>query len=203
MFMRKSFLICLCVLAAVALVPPGAAEAHVDVHPQSAPAGGFELLRFVVYHGCDQSPTSRVSIKIPEGVVLVRPQVKPGWEISTVTGKYAESLQTGDQTISEGFTEVTWSGGTVPPFYTDDFTILARMPSQERAVFLAQQFCEGSTEPLEFAPVVALHQIQEEPAQPAEPTAASNPRSSQMAMILGGLGLLTGLAALVLTLRRR
>lgn len=200
--MRKSFLVWLCVLSAVALVSPGPAEAHVDVHPQSAAAGDFELLHFVVYHGCDQSPTIKVSVKIPEGVVLVRPQVKPGWEISTVSGKYAEPLQTGDQTISEGFTEVTWSGGTVPPFYTDDFTILARLPSQERAVFLAQQFCEGNTEPLEFAPVVALRQLQDKPAQPAEP-AASNAPSSQPAMILGGLGLLTGLVALAMALRRR
>jgi len=198
--MCKKFLVYLCVLAAVALVPPGMAKAHVDVHPHSAPAGDFELLRFVVYHGCAQGPTTRITVKIPEGVVLVRPQVKPGWEISTVTGKYAEPLQAGEQTVDEGFTEVTWSGGAVPAFYTDEFTILARMPLQKRAIFLAQQYCEGIADPLEFAPVVDLKE--QESAQPAEPTAPNAGSGQTAALVLGGLGLLTGLTALAMARRR-
>lgn len=201
--MRKRFLGCLCALAVVVL--PGAAKAHIDVHPQSAAAGDFELLRFVVYHGCDQGPTTKVTLKIPAGVLLVRPQVKPGWEISTVTGKYAEPLQTGDQTISEGFTEVTWSGGSVPALYTDDFTILARLPVSEKAVFLAQQFCEGQAEPLEFAPAVALTGFEDPSTAPAEadaPSTASN-TTATAALVVGGLGLLTGLAALAAARRRR
>lgn len=199
--MHKNFLVYLYVLAAAALVLPGAAKAHVDVHPHSAPAGDFELLRFVVYHGCDQGPTNRITLKIPEGVVLVRPQVKPGWEISTVTGKYPEPLQTGDQTIDEGFTEVTWSGGSVPAFYTDDFTILARMPLQKRALFLVQQYCEGIAEPLEFAPAVDLKE--QESTQPAEPTAPDAGPGQTAALVLGGLGLLTGLTAIAMARRRR
>jgi uncharacterized protein YcnI len=186
------------------LLASGAAEAHIDVHPKSAIAGDFELLHFVVYHGCDQGPTTKVNLKIPEGVVLVRPQVKPGWKISTVTGKYAEPLQAGDQKISEGFIEVTWEGGNVPAFYTDDFTLLARMPLRpgEKAVFLAQQYCEGKTEPLEFAPAVALKEKQEEPVQPSATDPA--PGSGQTtALALSGLSLLTGLIALVMATRRR
>ena len=201
--MRRGFLACPGLLVVAALLAPGAAEAHIDVHPQRAIAGDFELLRFVVYHGCDQGPTTKVTLKIPEGVLLVRPQVKPGWTISTVTGKYAEPLQVGDQQISEGFVEVTWEGGEVPAFYTDDFTLLARMPFKpgEKAVFLAQQYCQDTAAPLEFAAAVALQDAPVESVQ--QPDAASPGSGQTAALILGGLGLLTGLTALFMARRRR
>lgn len=178
----------------------GAAQAHIEVQPQAAEAGEFVLLHFLVYHGCDSAATTQVTVKIPDGVQLVRPQVKPGWQISTVTGKYAEPIFAGEKPITEGFVEVTWSGNTVPPLYTDDFALLARMPFKagEKATFLAQQHCEGLAQTLDFAPVVSLHA----PPAAAKPEAASSLSEPRVALILGGLGLLTGLVAIFMARRR-
>ena len=35
-----------------------------------------------VGHGCGDSPTIEIRVKIPKGVVIVQPQHKPGWTVS-------------------------------------------------------------------------------------------------------------------------
>lgn len=57
--------------------------AHVTLEPSSAPAGEYAKLVFRVPHGCEGSATVKITVKLPEGVLSVKPQVHPGWKIST------------------------------------------------------------------------------------------------------------------------
>ena len=64
---------------ALALAAPLAASAHVSVTPSDTAAGSYTVLSFAVGHGCDGSPTTKLSFDIPEEIVAVTPTVSPNW----------------------------------------------------------------------------------------------------------------------------
>jgi uncharacterized protein YcnI len=66
---------------ALALGAPLAASAHVSVTPSDTAAGSYTVLSFAVGHGCDGSPTTKLSFDIPEEIVAVTPTVSPNWDI--------------------------------------------------------------------------------------------------------------------------
>ncbi|WP_375464127.1 DUF1775 domain-containing protein [uncultured Methylobacterium sp.] len=80
-----------------------------------------------INHGCDGSPTNRVSVTIPEGFVGAKPMPKPGWQVTTARGAYARPYPSFHGTVSEGVTAITWSGGTLPDDAVDEFTFFARV----------------------------------------------------------------------------
>jgi uncharacterized protein YcnI len=104
-------------LAAVvtALVATPTAAAHVTANPSSAEAGGFGMVGFRVPHGCEESPTTSLTIRIPAGVVFVAPQAVPGWKVTTREGTLPEPVEAEGETITEGVTQVTWTGGPLSP----------------------------------------------------------------------------------------
>ena len=71
---------------------------------------------------CDGAATVALRVRIPEGVISVKPMLKPGWKIDTVTGKYSKTYQYfHGAKLSEGVTEVAWSGGKIPDAFYDEF----------------------------------------------------------------------------------
>ena len=54
-------------MAAALALGAAPAFAHVTVSPSVATAGSYTVLTVSVPHGCDGSPTTKVSIKIPDG----------------------------------------------------------------------------------------------------------------------------------------
>jgi uncharacterized protein YcnI len=100
-----------------------------------------------VPHGCGESATVRLSVRIPEGVIAVKPMVKPGWEIATVRGSYEKAYSYfHGATFSEGIKEVSWSGGKLPNAYYDEFVlsafIAADLPAGRTLYFPVVQECE-------------------------------------------------------------
>jgi uncharacterized protein YcnI len=78
---------------------------------QEARVGASYKAVMRVPHGCDGSAATAVRIRIPEGIVAVKPMPKLRW-------------------VSECVTEVRWSAGNWPdPFY-DEFVF----PSASRRV---------------------------------------------------------------------
>jgi len=71
---------------ALAVAVPLAASAHVEVSPDTAPAGGTTRLTFQFKHGCDESPTTALVITVPAGVGNVTPVVEGGWSIDRTMG---------------------------------------------------------------------------------------------------------------------
>jgi uncharacterized protein YcnI len=101
----------------------------------------------VVPHGCEESPTKKLAIQIPESIVEVVPEVHPGWKIETKE----EPLETpvtaedGDE-ITEHVSEVTFTaerGHELDPHQMDKFTINVGAPDTpgETLLFKTVQTC--------------------------------------------------------------
>lgn len=99
----------------------GAASAHVTLETREAPVGAGYKAVLRVPHGCEGTATTSVRVRIPEGVIGVKPMPKPGWTLATVTGKYPKTYELFHAKVSEGVVEVTWSGGKLPDAYYDEF----------------------------------------------------------------------------------
>lgn len=102
------------------------ALAHITLETRQAPLGSTYKAILRVPHGCEGSATTSIRVKIPEGVVAIKPMPKPGWTIETVKGKYAQAHDTSEKAkISEGVLEIAWSGGKLPDDYYDEFVFRA------------------------------------------------------------------------------
>ena len=88
---------------------------------RQAPVGSYYKAVFAVPHGCAGSPTVKLRVQIPEGVIGIKPMPKPGWSVETVKGKYATEYEFHGSKISEGVKEVVWSGGKLADDNFDEF----------------------------------------------------------------------------------
>jgi uncharacterized protein YcnI len=214
---------------AAALAVPAAAQAHVTAAPPTLPADGYGRIELSVPHGCEDSPTTSLTVQMPPEVQSATPQVVPGWKISTKEGELAKPYESDGEQVTEGVREVTWSGGRLDAHQLEVFGLSVRVSGNpgDEVAFKAVQKCvkgdhnwveipvEGEEEPPEPAPMVELVAAEEE-EQPDEPVAletASAPADSDddggastglvvVALVLGGLGLAAGVAGLM-TARRR
>ena len=55
---------------------------------------------------------------------------KPGWKLDTVSGKYPLSYSLGGAKVSEGVTEVRWSGGNLPDTFYDEFVFTSAIANE-------------------------------------------------------------------------
>lgn len=63
----------------------------------------------LVGHGCDGSATNQVRVTVPAGFQGAKPMPKPGWNLSTKSGKLATPYDNGHGgMVTEGVSEVTW-----------------------------------------------------------------------------------------------
>ena len=159
--MRTLFIL----VAAAALVAAPAATAHVTANPATAAAGSVTKIQFQVGHGCEESPTTSVAVQIPAGVANVAPEVEPGWKIAVKEGELPEPVEVFGETVTEGVTEVTWSGGTLSAHQFTDFGISMLLPSKpgETVYFPVVQRCQEGVNRWITIPVEG----QAEPDQPA------------------------------------
>lgn len=102
----------------------GSALAHVTLEARSAPVGSYQKLVFRVPHGCNGADTTRVRVRLPDGVVAVKPQPKPGWALHTQEGDYANPVQLHGSTLKRGVREVDWTG-QLPDAWYDEFAVMA------------------------------------------------------------------------------
>lgn len=122
------------------------AWAHVTANPGNAPAGESAVINFRIGHGCDGSPTTAVSVQIPDTVAGVTPEFVPGWSIDTTTGQLSEPVELHGETVTDGTREITWSGGTpIPDDSFFEFGVSMQLPDQagETLYFPVVQTCES------------------------------------------------------------
>jgi periplasmic copper chaperone A len=108
------------IVAALAAAP---ASAHVTLEGKQAAIGADYNAVFIVPHGCAGSPTVRLRVQIPEGVIATDAKPVDGWKLDTVKGKYATEYDMKGTKVSEGIKEVDWSGGKLPDKTRQDFVI--------------------------------------------------------------------------------
>lgn len=131
----------------VTLLSVASAAAHVVLERSETPVGKPYKAVFKVTHGCEGSPTVKVIINFPEGVIAVKPMPKPGWQITTEKAKYARSYGFyHGATLSEGVRSVVWSGGSLPDDFYDEFVVSAFIAGELKAgqtlAFPVTQECE-------------------------------------------------------------
>jgi uncharacterized protein YcnI len=105
---------------------PGA-SAHATLETREAPVGAPYKAVMRVPHGCDGTATIALRIRIPDGVIGVKPMPKPGWTLSTATGKYPRTYTLFHSKVSEGVVEITWSGGKLLDAHYDEFVLLTNL----------------------------------------------------------------------------
>jgi uncharacterized protein YcnI len=147
------------ILAVLAASP---ASAHVELDSRQASVGAEYKAVFVVPHGCAGSPTTKIRVQIPEGVIATEARPVVGWTIETTKGKYAVEYDYKGAKLSEGIKEVAWSGGKLPDKTRQEFVIetylTGSLKPNTMLYFPVVQECEqGVSRWIEIPPEGAMH----------------------------------------------
>lgn len=111
---------------ALAAAAAGSAQAHVTLETAQAPLGAAYKAVLRVGHGCEGAATTRLRVRIPPGVIAVKPMPKAGWRIETVIEAYAQPYDHYGESLGEGVAEVSWTG-SLPDAYYDEFVFRAML----------------------------------------------------------------------------
>jgi periplasmic copper chaperone A len=216
-------------LLALALLVPAAAQAHVTLQPNEAPEGAYTVLDVRVPNETESANTTKVAVQFPEGFGDVSYQAVPGWEVEVVHDKLKKPIETDDGPITEGVSEVIFSGGKLAPGEFQDFPLSVQIPGKagEELTFKAVQTYDdgevvrwiGAPETEHPAPQVLVTAAKEEGATAttaagtAEGTAAASSSESSSsdsddnglaiaALAVAVIALLVGAAAVFGSRRR-
>jgi uncharacterized protein YcnI len=131
-------------LAGLAAAVAGPALAHPVFAQPDVSAGSHWAGELRLGHGCAGSPTTSLRVEIPEQLVVVRPQPKPGWTVEVEREPLAEPVAgEGGRLITERVTAITWTG-RLPDDQFDVFGLAARLPDAEGPLaFDIIQTCEA------------------------------------------------------------
>lgn len=129
---------------ALGLALSSQAWSHALSVDKDAPAGGWHFVQIGIPHGCGGSPTTGVRINIPDDIFMVRPELKPGWEMTMNMRKMNPPITSEGVTYSESVDEIIWRGGVVGDLEFDRFNLLALMPrkANTKIYFRTIQECE-------------------------------------------------------------
>lgn len=150
--MRTRSIVAGSLLAGTLVLLPAAAAAHVTISPSEGTAEGYARLALRVPHGCDGVATGVLEVAIPDGVVSVKPEQVPGWDVTTEVGPYDEPVTLHGSEVTEGVQVVTWTaqeGQELPDELFREFGLSVRLPAGEpgdELVFPAVQTCVDGAE---------------------------------------------------------
>ncbi len=127
------------------------ASAHVTVTPSDTAAGAFVVLTFSVPHGCEGSPTTGITIQIPEEILSVTPTRNPLYEVEKTVVQLDEPVEDAHgNSITERVGEVSYTTRTpLPDGERDAFELSLQLPDAagETLNFPVIQTCEkGQTD---------------------------------------------------------
>lgn len=127
------------------------AAAHVTITPDTTSAGAFALLDVAFSHGCEGSPTTKLTISLPEPLVDAKPEVVPGWSVEKVTETLDEPLTLDNgSSVTERVGQIVYTAETpVEDGYLQQFTMSVQLPDAEgeTIAFPVLQTCEeGATD---------------------------------------------------------
>lgn len=209
--------------AGLVLASAAIASAHVTLTPSSTAAGSYTVLTFSVGHGCDGSPTTKLTFQMPEQIIAVTPTVNPNWTVEKKMQKLDTPVEDGHGgQYTERVAQVVYTAKTpLVDGYRDTMALSLQLPQEEdeKLVFPVIQTCEQG----ETAWTQTYEEGQEEPDAPApfiettaevagdghgaaaadeehEATSADTEDGSNavgwIGVVLGALGLATGGVAL-------
>lgn len=225
---RTTIAATLALAATIAL--PAAAGAHVTLQPGEAPAGSYARLDVRVPSERDDAATRKVVVELPPGFAAARYEPVPGWDIEVAMRELAEPVASEGDAETEEVDTITFaaSGANrgIEPGQFQDFGISVRLPERPAGTTLDFKALQtyaggeivrwigapGSDEP---AAQVTLTAAEDDAAAHGDQAPASEATASGgdddgsgdgvaiAALLVGGLGLLAGGAALLSARRAR
>lgn len=124
------------------LAASGSALAHVTLETPTAASGGYYKGVLKIGHGCNGSPTTAISVEMPEGLRLAQPMPKAGWEVE-VNKSAVKPFDNYGRKVSEDVSRITWKGGKLPSNFYDEFVFQAKIAAQPgKLYFKVKQLCE-------------------------------------------------------------
>ncbi len=214
-------------LGASVVVATGA-SAHVTVASQDAAPGGYGKITFRVPNESDAASTVGLRIQIPQDAALasLRTQPVPGWTATLTTAELDEPVENHGQEISSYVSVVEFraTGGTgIAPGEFQEFSLSGGpFPDADQLSFPTVQLYNDGTEAAWIEPTVDGQEEPESPApvlslaasasgDSADATTAASAEDAEhahadaveespgaLALFLAILGLLTGIAGVVL-----
>jgi periplasmic copper chaperone A len=125
------------------------ALAHVSFENGQATPNSTYKATLRIPHGCEGKPTLKVRVRIPEGIVAVKPMPKANWKLETTKGAYVRAYQVHGEAVSEGVTDIVWTGSLDDAHY-DEFVFQARFTDAYQpgatVFFPVVQECDGAVE---------------------------------------------------------
>lgn len=110
-----------------ALAAAGAVRAHIVFAEPSAKTGAYYVGSLRVSHGCAGSATVAIRVEMPAGVVIARPQPKPGWTLTIEKAPLATPIRNEGSEVRERVVAVTWTG-RLPNDQFDAFGLMVKLP---------------------------------------------------------------------------
>jgi uncharacterized protein YcnI len=133
-------------LSAASVLTSAPISAHVTLERGEATVGSSYKAVLRVPHGCEGSPTIAIRVRVPAGLIAVKPMPKPGWQLEAKTTTYAKPYMLRGAPVSEGVTEIAWSGGKLLDAHYDEFvfvgTIAEELGGGQTIYFPVVQECE-------------------------------------------------------------
>jgi periplasmic copper chaperone A len=155
-------------IAAGCTVVAQPATAHVTLEVTQAPTDSYYKATLRVSHGCKGSPTTRVRVRIPEGVTGVKPQPKQAWKVEITRVKLPTAVDDGHGgKLTETIGEVAWSGGPLADEHFDEFMMMMKLPDRTGATLyfpVVQECQQGMHRWIEIPPAGKSPHSLKEPA---------------------------------------
>ena len=133
--------------AALLLTGAAAASAHVGVTPDKTDAGSYALLTFGIPHGCDTSPTTKVTITLPPELNDAQPTVNPNWTVEKVTEQFTEPRKLADgSSITRRTSQIVYTAkAPLSPELRDALVLSVHLPDAPGTTlaFPTLQTCEN------------------------------------------------------------
>lgn len=135
--------------AAIGLTFAGStlAYAHASIDASTNEAGAYATLTFAIPHGCDESPTTKVVIDIPDEILTVTPTRSAFYTLEKHTEKLAQPVDDGHgNEIAERVSEVAYTATTpLPADQRDILELVVKLPEDaagKTLYFPVKQTCE-------------------------------------------------------------
>jgi uncharacterized protein YcnI len=200
----------------ILLVSAAPAWAHVTIDPSSAPKGSDAVLAFTVPNETEDANTTQVLVVFPSDHPIADASVEavPGWTANVEHARASKPIQTDEGAVNEYVSEITWTGGSIPPGQFQEFKVAVGLPDDASALtFKALQTysngtivrwietpAPGGEEPEHPAPVLKLTSTSTDSGNAAAAESSNDDDSNALAIIaigVGGVALIVGVIALL------
>ena len=111
------------------------AMAHIVAKPDTGERGAWFLTNLIVSHGCDKAATTKITVTVPKNILIIKPQVKPGWKIEIVKRKLDKPIKGPHGDITEVTDTISWTG-KLPDEYFDKFGLSMKLPKEVETIYL-------------------------------------------------------------------